>query len=119
VLDWFLECLLQDIPIDYFADEVDVFHNFLMVLLDLLLLLVVLLHCQVVSLLGFANLIWLLIIVLNRWLNRSQGLWMFRLLYSLIESVRPLVLEFILIKIVLNLHLDFFILLEVVEDLFE
>jgi len=119
VLDWFLECLLQDLLIDYFDDAVEVFHNFLMMFLNLLLLLVILLHLLVMLFLGFILLLVQFLFFCSSRLSRSQGLFLLLLFLFLLKRVRPLILKFFLVNVVLNLHLDLIIMLEVIEDLFE
>ena len=118
MLNWFLECLLQDLLIDYFDDEFEVFYNFLVVLINLFLLFVVLLHLLVMLFLCFILLLAFgFLLFLGKWLGSTSVLWFFGLVLSLIKRVRPPVFKFLLINVVLNLHLDLIIELQVVEDL--
>lgn len=119
MLNWFLERLLQDLLIDYFDDEVEVFHNFLMMLLNLLLLFMVLLHLLVMLFLGFILSLFLFLFFCRSWWSRSQGLFFLELFLLLLKRIRPLILKFFLVNVVLDLHLDIIIMLEVIEDLFE
>jgi len=114
-----LERLLQDLLIDYFDDEVEVFHNFLMMLLNLLLLFMVLLHLLVMLFLGFILSLFLFLFFCRSWRSRSQGLFFLELFLLLLKRIRPLILKFFLVNVVLDLHLDIIIMLEVIEDLFE
>lgn len=115
-----MQRLLKHFFVHDFYHEIKVFHNFLTLLVDQLLLGVVLGHECIVLPLGFKLSLFLSLLLLllkfstsKFWLWRLEGL--DRLFDLLVKRIGPFVFELCLIEI-FDLHLDVLIVGEVFQD---